>query len=189
MDDLDFDRELRSAMAAMPSPEFVARVRAKVADAPPPSIVPAWLKPAAVIACAAAIAIVVGVPREDAQLKPSPTEVADGLKPRTPYIAPSTTDVAPVDAQVLPKAVVVPTLRSAEPAMTPSPQAVEPPLPEVMVAAEDVEALRLFLNSAHDLRFAASFDQTSASTAWAMNELAVPPITIEPLDAAPARNN
>jgi hypothetical protein len=225
MDDLDLDRELRAAMAALPSVEFVARVRAKVADAPPPSIVPGWLKPAAAIACAAAIAIVVAVPLEDARLKPSPTEVAAGLKPSTTYapssptsappgtvyVAPSNTYIASSDTQVLPKAVVVPTFppsrgvgevspkfagsvrttadRAAEPAITPSPQPVEPPLPEVMVAAKDVEALRLFLNNAHDPRFAASFDPTSVSTAWAMNDLAVPPITIEPLDAAPARNN
>src|SRR5688572_31240469 len=95
MDDLDLDRELRAAMTALPSAEFVARVRAKVADAPPPSIVPGWLKPAAALACAAAIAIVVGMPREDARLKPSPPGVAAGLKPSTTYAPPSTTYVPP----------------------------------------------------------------------------------------------
>jgi hypothetical protein len=194
MDDLDLDRELRNAMAATPSPEFVARVRAKIAEAPAPSIVPVWMKPAAAIACAAAVAIAVGLPQGDARLKPRPTEIAPataGLKPSTTHVAPSTTYVAPRTTDVPPTtpSVVVPTFRSAKAARRPSPARKEPPLPEVIIAAEDVKALRQFVSDARALRFVASFDETPPSTRFVMNDLAVPPITIEPLYSAPARNN
>ena len=180
MDDLDFDRELRGAMAAIPSPEFVARVRAKLADAPAPSIVPGWFKPAAAIACAGVVAIVVAVPREYVRPKSSPAEmtpVIAGLKPSTTYAPPSSASV------------VMPTFRSAKPLTPASPEPLEPPLPEVIVATEDVEALRRFLTDAHDLRFVASFDETPASTPWVMTELSVAPIGGDGLNPVPSQNN
>ena len=65
MDDLDFDRELQNALAITPSPEFVARVRAKIADAPPPSMFAGWLKPAAAVACVAVVAIAIGLRQQN----------------------------------------------------------------------------------------------------------------------------
>jgi hypothetical protein len=186
MDDLDFDRELRATMAATPSPEFVARVRAKVAEASGPSIVPGWLKPAAAIACAAVVALVVGLPQEDARMKQSPTKKQPSstkVAPLTAGPTPSTTSVEPATS------LVVPTFRSAKASAQRSPELAEHPLPEVIVAAEDVEALRRFLSDAHDLRFVASFDETPESTPWVMTELIVAPIAGEAPNPTPSQNN
>lgn len=208
MDDLDLDRELHTALAATPSPEFVARVRAKIGEASAPSIVPGWLKPAAAIACAAVVAIVVGLPREEARLEPSPTEPAPttaGLKPSTTYVAPTTPSVvertpsvvAPTFppshsfGEVSPKfagSVRTTADRSAKAATEPSPARKETPLPEVIVAAEDVEALVQFLSDTQDRRFVASFDETPPSTPWVMNELSIAPIAADAPNPA-AHNN
>jgi hypothetical protein len=85
--------------------------------------------------------------------------------------------------------VVAPTFRSAKAARRPSPARKEPSLPEVIIAAEDVKALRQFVNDARDLRFVASFDETPPSTPWVMTELSIAPVAGDALDPAPARNN
>jgi hypothetical protein len=69
------------------------------------------------------------------------------------------------------------------------PIALEPPLPEVIIAADDVEAVRQFVNGARDRRFVATFEESPTPTAWAMNDLAIAPITIEPLEASHSHNN
>ncbi len=183
MDDVDLDRELHDALAVSPSPEFVARVREKIADAPAPSMLAGWLKPAAALACAVVLAIAIGLPREEAGREP----VKAGLKPSTTNIPPSTTQgaVAPT--------VVVPTLRSAErivaPATSATAKTAEPPLPEVIIAPDDVEGLQQFVAGARQLRFVASFDETPASTPWVITDLSVSPVSTEPSDLAPAHNN
>lgn len=215
MDDLDLDRELHARLAVTPSPEFVARVRTKIAEAPPPSLLAGWLKPAAALGCAAVLAIAVGLPREQARLKPSPTEIAQspaviapspteetpataGLKPSTTYIQPTNTSVvvptfppSPGSGEVSRKfarSLRTTADRSANPVRSAKP-APEPPLPEVMVAAGDVEALRQFVSGARDLRYVASFDETPASTPWVMTELSIAPIAGDAVDSPPAHNN
>jgi hypothetical protein len=83
--------------------------------------------------------------------------------------------------------------RSARPAKSASrPSATfapEPPLPEVIVAARDVEALRQFVSSVRDRRFVASFDETPASTPWVMTELSIAPIAGSVQDSTPPHNN
>lgn len=223
MDDLELDRELDGALAVTPSPEFVARVRTKIAEAPRPSFTAGWLKPAAAVGCAALLAIAVGLPREDARLKPTPAEasrpieeapVTAGLQPSTMNVQTGSTGMQSRTTQPLApgiQAVVVPTLppsrlqrfgghavglakagRSATPirsAQHVSATTKEPPLPEVIIAPEDVEALRQFVIGAHELRFVASFDETPAPIPWVMTELSVSPMTIEPSDSVPVHNN
>jgi hypothetical protein len=181
MDDLEIDRTLRATLSENPSPDFVARVRTTLADAPRPSLVAGWLKPAAVVACAAVVAIAAGLPREDA---PSTA----GLKPSTTTVQ-AHPAIAPVPEV---RSVVVPTFKSAESANPPTRAraiANEPPLPEVIIATDDVEAVRQFVSGARDRRFVATFEETPIPTAWAMNDLAIAPITVEPLDSTQSHNN
>jgi hypothetical protein len=205
MDDLDLERELHAALTVTPSPEFVARVREKIADAPAPSMLAGWLKPAGAIACAVVLAIAIGLPREEARLKPSPTEVA--LPREEARLKPSPTEAAPSPTEATePPTVVVPTFppprvqrfggpavalakagRSADTRVALT--SVEPPLPEVIIAPEDVEALQQFVAGTRQLRFVASFDETPASTPWVITDLSFSPVSIEQSDPAPVHNN
>jgi len=187
MDDLNLDRELQAAFAVEPSPEFVARVRTTIAETPSRSMTARLLKPAAAIACAVLVAVAVGLPREDARLEPKRAEIASrpaeddhvtaGLKPSTTNVLPSATNLRSPDARS-PK-------RAARANAIPT----EPPLPEVIIAADDVEAFLQFVSGARDLRFVASFDETPVSTPWVMTELSIAPIAVGALESAPAHNN
>ena len=188
MDDLDLDRALEKAFAVTPSPEFVARVRTKISAAPPPSAFPGWLKPAAAIGCVVALAIAAGLTRQSE----TPSEARAGLKPGTTDVSLAPTIVVPTLRSANP--IVVPTFRSAGPGPVAAPArasvlVAEPSLPEVIVAAEDVEAFRQFVTAARERRFSASFDKTPDSTPWVITDLSVSPNTIEPLESAPAHNN
>jgi hypothetical protein len=189
MDDLDLDRELQAAFAVEPSPEFVARVRMAIAETPSSSMTARLLKPAAAIACVVLVAIAVGLPREDARLELRRAEITSraaevapvtaGLKPGTANIQSSTTNVRlPNVEPVVPK-------RTARASAISS----EPPLPEVIIAADDVEAFLQFVSGARDLRFVASFDETPVSTPWVMTELSIAPIAVGAPESAPAHNN
>lgn len=193
MDDLNLDRELQDAFAVEPSPEFVARVRTTIAETPSRSMTVRLLKPAAAIACAVLVAVAVGLPREDARLEPKRAEIESrpADDPVTAGLKPSTTNVLPSTAKVLPSAtnVRLPNARSPKRAARASAIPTEPPLPEVIIAADDVEAFLQFVNSARDLRFIASFDETPVSTPWVMTELSIAPIAVGALESAPAHNN
>jgi len=109
LNDLDVDRELQSLLAVNPSPEFVARVRTRLASEPEPRV---WWRPwmfaAAPILAAAVIFIAVlisrprpveQVPMLTATALPNTTTTMAALKGR-PYIrteqarSPETRDVA-----------------------------------------------------------------------------------------------
>jgi hypothetical protein len=187
VDEVEIDRALHAMLSEEPSPEFVARVRTTLAGAPRPSMMSGWFMPVAAIACAAVVAIAVGWPRE------SPiAPVAAGLKPSTTY-APSTTTVVVPTFRSAGPAVGVPTFRSAK-TTKPAARAMasipnEPPFPEVIIAADDVEALRQFVSGARDRRFVATFEEAPTPVAWAVNDLAIAPITVEPLDSTQSHNN
>lgn len=205
MDDLDVDRELQSALAVEPSPEFVARVRARIAEEPRPSHIAGLLKPAAVIAC---VVILVVAWREDARLKPrspevganhsgsvaSPPPLTADLKVSTTKTA-STTKTGGTNTGGTTTG-VMPTFRSARaPQRTLRPAALakagtaaEPPMPEVIIAPDDIKALQQFVASANALRFA-PLDDTPASTSPIVTALTIPPLTISPLDPEPSTNN
>ena len=61
-------------------------------------------------------------------------------------------------------------------------------MPEVIVDPEDVRAFQQLITSTRERRFEATFDSTPPSTAWAMTELSVAPIVIEPLEPSVANN-
>jgi hypothetical protein len=61
-------------------------------------------------------------------------------------------------------------------------------MPEVIVDPNAMQAFRQFVTGVRERRFEASFDENVPSTPWAMTELSVPLITVEPLER-PAANN
>jgi hypothetical protein len=172
MDDADLDRSLKAALAVSPSPEFVARVRSKIAQAEPAPVF-GWLKPVVVAVCLAATAIAV-------ISRPTPIEISSRVRTvasrqivnagQAPYI----TSSRPVSPPVLPN--------SATPHL-------EREVPEVLIAADSRLAFQQFIESAVERRFEATFDETPVSTPWTMTELTVAPLTIEPLNPPAADNN
>jgi hypothetical protein len=177
MDEIEIDRALHAVLSADPSPEFVARVRTTIAHAPRPSMVTVWMRPMAIAVCVAVVVAVVVGWRGATETVPD----RGGLKPSTTYEVPSTTyevastTYAPRNSQPI----VVPTFRSAVPvAPAGRPEtapalaaSLEPPMPEVLIAQKDMEALREFIASANEVRFTASFDETPAPTPWLVTEL------------------
>jgi hypothetical protein len=173
MDEIDLDRELRRVLAATPSPEFVARVRTKIAEVPrPPAFAGMW-RPVAAIACAAIVAAVVAL-HEDVPLAPS----AEHELSSTAYRTLATPHVD------LRRSVAVPVSVKASKSATRATITGEPELPEVMVNQKDVAALWDFVTSANAGQFVASFDETPAPIPWVTTEL-----SSTPLESAPARNN
>lgn len=163
---MDVDRELRRALAVTPSPEFVARVRTKIADAPRPSMVSGWVRPAIAVACAVTVVMAIATHDNTSTITaPGITTVAVS----TAYHALSST---PFQS---PSAVVVPTLRSAKAGNA------EPPFPEVIINQADVEALQQFIASVNRDEFRASFDETPRPTPWITAELSASPLTTAPL--------
>jgi hypothetical protein len=64
----------------------------------------------------------------------------------------------------------------------------ERPVPEVIVNPEEMRAFQQLVISTRERRFEASFDPTPSSTSWAMTELSIAPIVIEPLEPSVADN-
>jgi hypothetical protein len=174
MDDLEIDRTLRAALSEDPSPDFVARVRTSIIEAPRPSLFAGSWMPVAGVVCVV-VMITVWLPRENVPDQASATYLPSAMySPRAPYLPPAVTPVSRLSS------VVVPSFSSAKP---------DPQLPEVIIAADDVEAVRQFVSGARDRRFVATFEETYTPTAWAMSDLAITPITVEPLDSTQSHNN
>ena len=185
----EIDRALQAALAVEPSPEFVARVRRRVANEHQPAA-PGWRWPwllSAAGAAAAAIAIIVVVsrPHETASVTP----IAQALKPARPGqplgVRPEPLVAArpdPVEGRVHPR----------EPALVrrangPAPQPIAPE-PEVLIDPREAMALRQLITGTRDgsLDLSAALRATSP-TAMELPELSdvvIVPITIEPLEPA-----
>ena len=198
MDDLDLDRELHRALQVTPSPEFVARVRTKIAEAPPPSVWAEMRNPATAVACAVVVVVAVGLWQRDARLKPSPTSMASSptvVSPATEMLqvaADRNVSTTNADRTTEPTATTPAVSRAADvrtAKASTAPSVVEPPLPEVILAAADVKALHQFVASATERRFLASFEEPPASTPWVMNDLSITPITVEPLERQVVAHN
>lgn len=168
---IDIDRELRRALAVAPSPEFVARVRTKIADAPRPSMMPGLLKCTAVIACVGAVAIALGV-REQV-----PVAATTDVLSSTTYRPLRSAPLQPLTT------VGAPTLSAARATIV----VVKETLPKVMIVPERAGAVEHIIRNASE--FVVSVDEHAPASAWTMNDLTVAPITIEPLEPAAAHNN
>jgi hypothetical protein len=184
MNDAALDRELRALLAVDPSPEFVARVRGRVAAEP---MQPAWrgwgmltyvgrgFSPAAALAAAAAaIAIAVVVSR--------------------PPQAPARTAVASHDIG-LPPAVVVPPTTQTNRASAAIPVATRrvsaPPVqrtaaPEIVIDPAETRALIWLIRATRegrlDLPAAVRATLPSATDLPAIDPIVIAPLTIDPLN-------
>jgi hypothetical protein len=184
----EIDRALQAALAVEPSPEFVARVRTRVANAHEPAA-PAWRSPwllSAAGAAAAAIAvIVVSRPHETANvtpiaqvLKPARAGQPLGARPE-PVVA---TRPEPVQGLAHPREPVV-VIRATGPA--PQPTAREP---EILIDPREAMALRGLITGTRDgsLDLSAALRATSptAMNLPEVSDVVIVPITIEPLEPA-----
>lgn len=170
MDDADLDRSLKAALAVSPSPEFVARVRSKIAQAEPAPVF-GWLKPVVVTVCLTATAIAI-------ILRPTPIEIS----PRVKTVASRQI----VNAGQAPH---ITSSRPVSPSVFPNSATPHREVPEVLIAPDSRLAFQQFIESAVERRFEATFDETPVSTPWTMTELTVAPLTIEPLNPPAADNN
>ena len=173
---IDIDCELRRALAVTPSPEFVARVRTKIAEAPRPSMVSGWMKPAIAVASAATVVIAIAMQDNTPTTINAPgttTAVSTAYRALTtiPFQSPSVVVVPPFSPQQ----------RSGESAKRAD---VEPSMPEVIVNQADVAAFQQFVASVNRDEFRASFDETPKPTPWMAAELSA-----SPLETAPLHNN
>ncbi len=169
MDDAELQRALNDALSVSPSPDFAARVRMKIAQAEGSPMPVGWLMPAAVAVSIAAIAAII-------VLRPGaiePTRGVDILGSR------------PIGAVAqAPVVGAVPTLDSPRGSI----RSESTKMPEVLIAPDNREGLLQLLDGVRERRFEATFDETPASTPWAMSELIVAPLIIEPLDPPVANN-
>lgn len=170
--DAAFDREIESILAVEPSPEFLARVRARVAEEP---VAVSWRLPwrvGLVAAAVGAIAVIVVWPYRDRQQQ-SPAPLTPVIERETPLVA-----AAPAASQVTP----VEELR--QPRRHPAPRPTKPASAEELVpvvAQEDARAFEALLAALRDRNVRLVFDDESTESALAASTLAIPPITIEPL--------
>jgi hypothetical protein len=188
--DAAIDREIRAALSVDPSPEFLARVRTRIASEPVESGFRWSWVPAGTVAALLMVAVVVSFSRQNnaADLKVGPTEVNTGGAPTgeakidiaesgpkmgitepTGADLKGTTDTAPTASAV------VPTFRSA--------RAKESSIPEVLISPDDVLAFQQFITAIHQRRFEIVFDEPLAVTpSPQFSELTISPITIAPLE-------
>ena len=165
-DESSLDREIESMMAVEPSPQFVARVRARVAQEPEPGRWRAsWL-----FAPAGAVAIVIVAVIAWPSLEPVPSSVAPVESPRVAEaVALSSPPAAEIERpQAAPRA--APAIHAREAAtLTP------------MVSADDARAFDRLLSAARQDEVVIVFNDDMPNSALSTSTLAVAPITIEPV--------
>lgn len=155
--DADIEREIRSTVAAVPSPEFLARVRTEIANRPVAQATPPWMW-AIGLAC---LAIGVGTVVSRQSMVDSRESIVDSR--RAPVESPqSPVDGRPsiVDSRVAPVESRRPTVASQRPGRAArASQSVEPPMPEVLISPDDTRAFQQFVASVREGKFEVSFDE------------------------------
>jgi hypothetical protein len=190
MTDDDLDRELSRLMTVDPAPEFTARVRLAVADAPP---VPVWWTPGAWLGVSAAVAAIVvafvvmgGSP--DAPLPREAPRAADA-EAGQPAPNPPRTPVSPVPSIEMPPARTATAPWGVVTRAATRPPGGAPVYREVLVAPDDVRGMALLVASLHagDLDTARMEDVPSVLNPGEVPMvLAVAPAdTIDPLTVVP----
>ena len=176
VNDPSLDREIESLLATEPSPEFVARVRARVASEPDPG---RW-RPSFIFATAGAVAVVIlaviawpsgePVPSGDTRV-PSP-HVAEAIETVT-----SPEPLAPLQPVRRQPAIAVV-------AVAPSPdRAIDIDLPEVVIAENEMKAYTTLVSSIRRSRFDVAVPAApDPNTPLDVKELPpVEPLEIEPI--------
>jgi hypothetical protein len=179
------DDEIKDALNVEPSPEFVARVRTRIASEPEPS---AWRWPwtvAAIGAMAAALLIAVVVsrpaPRPDA-VQASGPEVVQALRPALERAAPNPAATPRASELAASKPAATRRVSVASGSIRTASAAVEP---EILLDPAETRALRALIAGVRDGRVDLSGAQRS-TTPVAMDlapvaDIVIVPITIDPI--------
>ena len=197
-----FDRELRRLLAVDPSPEFEARVRARVAGEPSPSAWRAgwrWMTFGGATAAALVLAVAVSRPElpgeTDAEPAGATIRTGDVAPPPADTVAPLEEDGPAVDpslvASIEPTTVPVRAVAGIPPAdpraAAPPAAAASPPGPprftRVVFSESERTALRQLLALARDRQVVApapAEPRMPVAGGEPPAELDVPPVTIEP---------
>jgi hypothetical protein len=170
MTDEALDRDLAAALSVDPSPQFVARVRTRIAAEPAPSSLWRWRMVAstgAAVAIAAAVVIVAVRPAG------APPAVVLPAGHDLVLLAP------PMVAPVVPPAAV-----PAAPVPRTAPRVAPPPAAgiEVLISGDERRAFALLVRSIEEGRLS-----SAAIPAAGAGEATVPSIEIPPLDTTPLR--
>jgi hypothetical protein len=167
------DREIAEALAVDPSPEFVARIRQRVAGQPAPVAWPvSWTVYAGALAAAAAVVLLV--------LSRGPQPAMVPLGARAIPAAGRSPDVASALSRTTPRGAS----RSGSPRL-PSASKEEPKAdPEVIVDVREANALRALIAGASEERVDATplvALLAEMAAPLQLSEIVFSPITIEPL--------
>jgi hypothetical protein len=167
----DVYRKLQQLLTVEPSPNFVARVRASVANQPTRSVV--GLRHAITVSVTVAVLLIaVAVyfvsPRLDDTVASTPDRRVESFLTLTP-------DAGSASPQAVRPA---PPTRTVRTSLSPERRALEPSL-QVMISADDAHAFERFVRSAGDGTIVLVFEETNKELALA--ELTIAPIATEPL--------
>ena len=175
MNDASFDREIESLFAVEPSPEFVARVRARVADETPHRSWVGWHLTVAVASLALAAIVA------SATLLPHDGASRTGEQARTTVVKPIPSPPRAVEPERIASAAVAESPRPRNTHLTPRATdvvAAERLVP--VVNEEDGKAFDAFLATIRGSGVALTFNE-SRESALAAASLVIDPIAIDPL--------
>ena len=173
--DESLDREIESLLAVESSPEFLARVRARVAEEPLPR---RW-RASSMFASAAAVAAVVVALMAWPASEPAPSRPALVEPPHIADAGPAIVSAPVTQPSPVPKPVSV----SAGAAVPAPDRAIDIALPEVVIAGNEVEAYTALVASIRQSRFEAAVPAApDPDTPLEVKELPpVEPLEIEPI--------
>jgi hypothetical protein len=180
--DAALDREIESLLAVEPTPEFLARVRTRVAEEPAPGRWrTSWTFATAAAVAAVIVAVIVWPSHE-----PSPTSnvplrnprVAEAVEPVTPPAS----SPAPQQRRLTQQATARPVAIGAAPA-----HGIDIDLPEVVIADNEAKTFASLVAGLREVRFDATAPGTlDPDKPIEIQEMAVPsPVIVEPIDIEP----
>ena len=175
-----FEREIETALAVDPSPEFLARVRLRIASEPASS---AWRIPWVFIAGSVAMAIVMAVVVLRSDRKLIPTSVDQPPDAITGDARATVTETALVPVvEAAPAAPQSNRTSSSRPVREVRPDRD----PEVLISADEAAGLRRLIAAVRDRRidFTSVLVESPQATAWLqpVSEITWSSIAIEPLE-------
>jgi hypothetical protein len=145
LNDPSLDREIESLLATEPSPEFVARVRARVASEPEPGKWRAsWMFAMAGAVAVVIVAIAVWPSNEPAQLREEPAPI--------PQVARAVEVVPPQSVSPAPERVGRPA-RARSVAVASPERRIDLDLPEVLIADNEMKTFALLVARVRQSRF------------------------------------
>lgn len=173
--DESLDREIESLLAVEPSPDFLARVRARIAEEEPHGSWVGWHLGVAVASLAIAVTVACAMWLSKDGASPASEQaratVSEHIPPQPRAVEPSRIASAPVAMSPRP--------RSTRPAQ-PAPNVVASERLVPVVNEEDRKAFDAFLATIRGSRVVMTFDE-SRDSALAGSPLVIDPIAIDPL--------